>query len=220
MKKVLVIFILAVVAISGAFAQIEELSVGGGFFINSDLGGSGYTITAPGAGSLEFDSTHKGFGIFSFIDIFYAEISLGVLWGTLTDKITAPGEIEITNWDLTSIHFSILGKYPIDMIDFVVFPAIGIEYQSYSEVSYFGYPLNNPGQWSSLWIRFGGGIDYDINPDIFIRGTLLYGIKLPSDGEKVEFANAQSWASSNGLVANQNRAHGIQIKAAIGYRIW
>jgi hypothetical protein len=140
-----------------------------------------------------------------------------MLWGDAKFTYSEPGYSEEDKADLTSLHIGLLGKYPIDMGNMTVFPALGIDYQIIREIKYMGYSIPDAGDFSSLWIRFGGGVDYDINPQMFIRGTLLYGIKMASKMEKDMEKEIKDMVAGFGSVETLTQ-HGIQIKLAIGYR--
>jgi hypothetical protein len=79
----------------------------------------------------------------------------------------------------------ILAKYPFYLNNITLFPALGADYQLWLQHTENG--KNTPGDLSAnnaLWLKVGGGIDYHLTRSFFLRGELLWGIKLPSKTER------------------------------------
>jgi len=223
MKKLIMILLLVSFAFGSVYAQIQ-MSAGGGAFLNADFGNSGFDITVPSYGTAYSEKfKHSGFGLFAFFDITYIEFSLGILWGSVDFSYLDAlyyGVIGSATLDMSSIHIGVLGKYPIVINDgFAVFPAVGIDYQIISKLAYEGISMPNYKDLSSLWIRFGGGLNYHFNGPMYIRGTLLYGVKLPSKYEN-DMKNA---VTSDLAIYGYNSTadnvigNGVQLKFAVGY---
>jgi hypothetical protein len=72
------------------------------------------------------------------------------------------------------------------------------------------------GDFSALWFKFGGGVDYLLTPQIYLRFEALYGLRLPNKAENdlVDLFDDMG-ASSD---AKSLLGHGLTIKAAVGYR--
>ena len=217
-KKCLLALVIITLAATGAFAQIK-LSVGGGVSFSADFGGgvdiSGYVSPYGNVSGSEI-LENSGFGFYGFLDIDYIEVSLSFVWGdgTATDSGNLweyPGS---ANYFFSTMNIGVLGKYPIHMGRMIVFPALGIDYNMVSSMRFNGYEMPNSGDFTAMWIRFGGGFDYSINADLFIRGTLMYGVRLASKFEN-NLANA---ASNQGLSSSIIMGSGPIIRVGVGYR--
>jgi hypothetical protein len=71
--------------------------------------------------------------------------------------------------------------------------------------------------WNALWIDIGGGADFKLTPYLFIRGELLYSIRLPTlyenDGlEQIKKLLGDPNPQLGGLCS------GPSIRLAAGYR--
>ncbi|MCL2181113.1 MAG: hypothetical protein FWB83_08295 [Treponema sp.] len=190
-------------AVTGAFAQIN-ISAGGG-----EVTQYGFT------GGFEFP--YSGFGVFGFVDAVYAEVSAGYYFGAVDIKGTGilSGGTFIT-MDFTSVSLGILGKYPFSFGENMsVWPALGIEYNAVLSAESGGYTLQDASDFSHLWIRFGAGLDYAISHKMYIRGTILYGLRLSS---KFESDLAGIFGDYYEVKPVLQMGHGPVIKIAVGYR--
>jgi opacity protein-like surface antigen len=105
--------------------------------------------------------------------------------------------------------FGVLGKYPINLGSIVLFPAVGINYRATLVVKdNNGNELDDPGDYSALSVLLGAGLDYGIGENLYLRGEVLYGIRLASKMEgDVEVGDAK-----------YNLGHGPTVKVAVGYK--
>jgi len=221
-KRWVLLAILVTLVTTGAFAQ---MSAGVGVFYNADIGGSGANLSVPGFGSvLDYEAKHNGFGIYGYFDAAYIELSLGTLWGIYKRSLGGSEELEeyfySEEFRLQSLHLGLLGKFPIQLSNnLTLFPAVGIDYQMYSSLKQGNTIYTNAGDFSSLWFRFGGGVDVGINESMYFRGTILYGIKLNSKYDKEtedDFNFIKNYLGVGSV--EYKKAHGLQIKAAIGFK--
>jgi opacity protein-like surface antigen len=193
-KKVLLVIVLAVIAAGGAFAI--DMSAGGGAFYASDFGG-GVQLT-----EIPWDAI----GIYGFFDAAYAEVSASLGFGSGTVEFLGNN---VGLFSFTSLNFGLLGKYPFYINDKItLFPAVGIEYQAVLSAKLEG-DEKKPGDFSVLWFRFGGGLDYNFTDKLYLRGTFLYGIRTASKFEK------------DGLTSEYRSTklgHGPALKVAVGYK--
>jgi len=103
-----------------------------------------------------------------------------------------------------------------------VFPLFGIDGQialgdfddtlrsSFQNAANFGYEVPTLGEfWNALWIRFGAGADFALFGNLFLRGELLYGIKLNSSHQS---RMSDYW--DRGGVSN-----GLHLRLSVGYTI-
>jgi hypothetical protein len=99
-----------------------------------------------------------------------------------------------------------------------LFPLLGITYrfilsakdgngESYKDSS----GSDRSGDFSALWFRFGGGLDYSITDQIYFRGGLSYGLRLSNKFE-------DDMVDQSGGILDTRLGHGLEIKAAVGYR--
>jgi len=219
-KKILFLMVLAIFGVVGAFAQPEfKVSAGFGGYFTSDFGG-GVEISYAGFNG-HLKTPYVGGGAFVFLDATFFELSLGFagagyeaeayFQGAGTSKYKATG---------SGLDIGLLGKYPFAIGDqFSIFPLLGISYRAVlsveSEIA--DVKADNPGDFSALWFKFGGGLDYSITEKIYLRAGILYGFRLENEFEKDIEAN---WYKTYGGMVNINKllGHGLEIKLAVGFR--
>jgi hypothetical protein len=198
-KKNLAVLIIAALTASGVFAQGIGLSAGVGGYFGSDFGG-GYEIDGE-----KSDTPYFGGGGFAFFDAKYAELSVGVLGGG--GKWSSEYTMSVMNMDL-----ALLGKFPIAVgSSLTVFPLLGVDYQvALSIKDEDGEALDKPGDYSALWFKLGGGLDYAITSKLYLRFDALYGIRLENEAErnaKKDFDDVKALLG-----------HGLTAKLAVGYK--
>jgi len=204
MKRIVLVLVLAVIAAGGAFAQ---MSAGGGFVYSGNYT-SGLYVSPPVNAEIKMPS--NAFGAYGFFDAKYVEASVGLLFGT--KKISIPG-LGSMNIDTKSLNLGLLGKYPFTLGEkIVLFPALGIEYDYVFSAKMGDLSASDASDLSDFWIRFGGGLDFNLTEKLFLRGTLLFGIDL---GSKAEKDLADSFKPFN---VEQNIGFGTKIQVAVGYK--
>jgi hypothetical protein len=210
-KKNLAVLIIAALTASGVFAQGIGLSAGIGGYFGSDFGG-GVEV-----GGSKTETPYFGGGGFAFFDAKYAELSFGVLGGALTAKT----ENEDLSYSLVNLDIALLGKFPIAVGNsLTVFPLLGIDYQvtvslkdeDGNEYEGFGGVDGVPGDFSALWFKFGGGLDYAITSKLYLRFEALYGVRIPN---KVETDVKDKFDAYD---ADILLGHGLTAKLAVGYK--
>jgi hypothetical protein len=223
-KKGLVVLALAAFVAGGAFAAPSfKLSLGLGGYFTSDFGGG---FEASGQGWKETEQNpYAGGGGFVFFDVYYAELSVGFFGGggTSTWEYIKKGEAEIS---YTGLDLNLLFKYPIGNNKVSGFPLVGIGYRiMLSSKDKDGDPIYNvyeeadvpPGDLSALWFKFGGGLDFGFTTKIFLRGEILYGIRLPN---KYENSILDVYSNSNNVTNSAYLlGHGPDIKLALVYKL-
>ncbi|MDR1986516.1 MAG: hypothetical protein LBP88_06035 [Treponema sp.] len=70
-----------------------------------------------------------------------------------------------------------------------------------------------PGDFSALWFKLGGGLDFSFTDHIYLRGDLLYGLRLANTFENDMVDSIGSAADPKTLLG-----HGLEVKIAVGYR--
>ncbi|MDR3324720.1 MAG: hypothetical protein LBS82_01840 [Spirochaetaceae bacterium] len=221
MKKCISVLALATIVAGGVFSQEQEtttpaekkaglFSAGVGAYLTGDFGG-GYEYTS-GSTTRTTKMPYFGGG-FLFLDATYAELSFGFFGGGGTTTSERTGrDATTTDFSVTGLDIGLLGKYPIALGSLTVFPIFGINYRVIVGAKTAGYEVDKPGDFSAFWFKFGGGLDYAITNNVYLRGDLLYGIRLAN---KVE----NDAIDGRGDDAKTRLGHGIDVKVAVGYKL-
>jgi opacity protein-like surface antigen len=225
MKKLVLLSVLVALAAGGAFALPEfKLSAGAGGYFASDFGG-GIEVSPMNEETGSIKTPYFGGGGFAFFDATFAELSLGFLGGGGTTS----SEIELFpegDRSFMGLDIGLLGKYPFAINDQLsVFPALGITYRLVLSAKENGNTYKNldedeaPGDFSALWLNFGGGLDFAFTDHIYLRGGLVYGLRLANKAEKdlVDFFDAW-YGPMSGTDLKTLGGHGLEVKIAVGYR--
>jgi opacity protein-like surface antigen len=69
------------------------------------------------------------------------------------------------------------------------------------------------GDFSALWFKLGGGLDYDITNNIYLHSEALYGLRLAN---KVE--NDMKDSIPDSADPKTRLGHGLNVKLAVGYK--
>jgi len=116
MRRLFFVLVLAAFAIGGAFAQVSvHISAGGGFvFDGGRIGGDSFSEQGF---SQSLHMNASGFGGFFFLDMTYAELSIGLMTGPLRHhwELIGLGQNVRTSeggYLLTRADISLLGKIP------------------------------------------------------------------------------------------------------------
>jgi hypothetical protein len=208
-RKNLAVLIIAALTASGVFAQGIGLSAGIGGYVGGDFGGG------VEAGGEKIKTPYFGGGGFAFFDATYAELSVGVLGGGGTWEFGPLGgdvDMSIMNMDI-----ALLGKFPIAIgSSLTVFPLLGADYQVTVSLKnedgddWKGFDGDGgPGDFSALWFKFGGGLDYAITGNLYLRFEALYGIRL---------ANKFETDMKDEYDADVLLGHGLTAKLAVGFK--
>jgi opacity protein-like surface antigen len=190
MKKLLVLGICLAAIGTSAFAQAGfKVSAGvGGFFQDY------WTTMTMKYGGEENSSkmNYAGGGIFAFLDATYAELNIGMAFGSSKDD-DAPDDYEAPS--LTHLTLGLLGKYPIALSEkLTIFPLVGFDWNVFlsgksGELEIKPADLKDMGDdytdsYDAFLIDVGAGADFNIASNLFIRAELRWGFKLNSKREK------------------------------------
>jgi hypothetical protein len=225
-KKVFLGLALVAFVAGGAFALPElKLSAGAGGYFTSDFGGG---AEASGGGqTLSIKTPYAGGGGFAFFDATFAELSLGFFGGGGTIKSDVPEEAEEffgssaeSDISVVGLDIGLLGKYPFAISDkLTVFPLVGINYRAILSAKLEDEDVDDPGDFSALWFKFGGGLDFSFTDKLYLHSGLLYGLRLANTFENDMVDSYDEMAE--GLVEADTKTllgHGLEIKLAVGYR--
>ena len=174
-----------------------------------------FTITETNSKS-EFD-----IGGFLFCDLKYAQINVNLYsgfgngrWSWNKDYhhnnqvIRAEKDNTTSNFSTLLLNIGVLGKYPFYFNNVTLFPVIGADYQLWLYHAEKGKRITGDlSRNNSIWLRVGGGIDYNLTRSLFIRGELLWGAKLPSVNESKDsfthFSHSPTINIGIGYILNQ-----------------
>jgi opacity protein-like surface antigen len=201
-KKVILALLMTVLLASGVFAEGFTISTGaGGLFdfsgnngIKSDDGYFGVRILTLGA--------------YAFFDVTYAELDVSYAYGKLT-TVSDAGDFHAYDSRVWQLGLTLLGKYPVELGDFTVFPLLGFNYNVILSHIVAGNADPEPGKWSQLGILAGVGADFDLTDSLYLRGEGLFHLRLPNTVMK-DWASAVDGSTTLGM--------GPRMKLGLGYR--
>jgi opacity protein-like surface antigen len=151
-------------------------------------------------------AAHINGGGLLFFDATYAEIGIGIGGDTSTHKDN--------EFSTTILALSLLGKYPIALKSFTVYPALGIEGDIIIGAMYDGKAVDPDyldylqEYGNSFSFKVGGGLDFPIKDKLYLRSQLLWAFRLPTKGESDQFADKVTY----------NLGHGPTLKIGLGYK--
>ena len=177
-KKFLLLFYLAAL---GSTAFSLDSAIGGGFLYNSSV--IRFVIPIEGYNFSEPDSVKMGrngiggylfLGITRFFELNVAFVSKKTEGPEINDEPLAPGEIIFE--DTITVQAGLIFKYPFQIFKMLaIFPVIGIDFE-YTKGITNDYEED---WWNDLWFRGGGGLDFIITKQLFLRTSFVYGFGLP-----------------------------------------
>jgi len=213
-RGISVLALLAIVA-TGAFAQVDftpqgfSMAAGGGLLFDwSGNNGIENFKSAGLSGYLGF--RNLSFGGYGFFDATYAEMDVSLAYGSITYVYDYPGHKGTeSGGSAIQLGFSLLGKYPIGLGGFTLFPLLGADYNLVlSSKDRNGRPEDNPGDASQFGLLVGAGLDFPLSGALFLRGETLFHLRFPSKDMK----DTASGGASTTL------GMGPRIKIGVGYK--
>jgi len=196
-KNIILMLLMAAFLAGGAFAQIN---------MSAGLGGNFGVHMTSYSGDGDNPKPIIGGGFHAFFDATYAMAKAGMFIGG-----QAWGDTSVT---LTFFSLGLLGKYPIDLGSFTLFPMLGFEYNLFMSASAEGGKLNRAdmallgGSRDMFILQAGAGADFNITDNIYLRPSLLWGIDLYRNaGEKAAKAAGSSVFK-----------HKLDVGIAVGYK--
>ena len=209
MKKVVLVLVLAAFVAGGAFAQ-TLFSAGGGFMFDGGRRGS------VSGGGFDANLNSFGFGGYVFLDATFVELSVGLLMGPYSQRMSGGGLPTVSySGSFSSMGFSLLGKYPFNIGggNVFLFPLLGVGYDIVLFVSdaddVDSFDLN------TFSIQFGIGADLGINERLFIRTSLLGTWRF---APRYARDMADYLSDSTGINFSASGGFGVTTKIAIGFR--
>jgi opacity protein-like surface antigen len=229
-KKLCAVLVLAALVAGGLSAQA---SIGLGGYLGGDFGG-GFEASASYLGfsmDMALKTPYFGGGGYLFFDVTYAELFFGFFSGggpiSLSYQVTGlPSEAYELDLTYTNLSFGALGKYPVSIgKSLSVFPLLGIEYLIFTTVKdkSSGEEYSDAVDFSSLWFKLGGGLDFAVTRQLYVRLEALYGLRLANKGEKDIKAEMDPTVdlieSAGGSGESKTRlGHGFTAKLALGFK--
>jgi len=194
---------------------------------------------------------NMSFGGFAFLDVTYAELDVSFAYGALTgvSRKNKDASKTVDADSILQLGFTLLGKYPVNLGSITVFPLLGVGYNIVLSHSKMVYPYNGPvfdkdgnpeyesdgktlksvehkiSEWNQFSILAGGGFDYNINKNVYIRFSALAQIRFASKLMRDSLDLDNKILKAMGTVYDLNLGSktttigfGPVIKVAIGYR--
>ena len=210
-------------------------SLGGGVLLDiGRLGSVGRENQNPLDWRLdEFGIRYLGFGGWFFADARFVELSIGIMGGPLTVRernawtnITWSGdETQEIQGSFIALDISLLGKFPFALgrSGVSLFPLAGIGYSIVLASNVDGRMnmgsrmlfVENAASLSTFSIKFGGGADFDLSENVFLRTSVLGNYRFAA-GRFSEVADDME--NPPNLNVN-NGGLGVTVKLGIGFRL-
>jgi len=182
MKKSISILALLAIIATGAFAQgfPPPMSAGGGLLFDWSFNNG---VETKISGKRAYTGINAlSFGGFGFFDATYAEVDVSFAYGLLTLASDADGSKD--SKDLGSalqLGFTLLGKYPIGLGGFTLFPLLGADYNLVLSVkNKDGSSESKPGEYSQFGLLAGAGLDFPLTSALYLRGEALFHLRFAS----------------------------------------
>jgi hypothetical protein len=180
MKKSISILALLAIIATGAFAQgfPPPMSAGGGLLFDWSFNNGVKT-------KIEGSRVYMGLNIlslggFGFFDATYAELDVNFAYGLVTYIADAPGFKETDIGNALQLGFSLLGKYPIGLGSFTLFPLLGANYNLVLSGKDPDGRIDKPMEYSQFGILAGAGLDFPLTSALYLRGEALFNLRFPS----------------------------------------
>jgi len=214
------------VVLIGSAAFAIETSAGGGLkYTNtmSKLEGTESPVT------MEVSGAQSEVAVFGFFDATYVQVDLGYsmfVGGTVKESLDGAGAFDYSEssdleGSVSYLTVGVLGKYPIPVGSFTLFPLLGVEYKL--NLTYKDEDGNDmkedmtSSEKSSLnefWFKAGLGADFNITPKVYVRPSVLFGAKVKSGEEK----DLMDQVEDMGLDVKYN-VYRFDIGAAVGFKL-
>jgi len=213
-KSISVLVLLVLVTVGSAFAQIS-LSAGGGVLFDHSRN-NGFKVKEDGVnGSAGFNETN--FGGFIFFDATYVEFDVAFAYGSWksyakNDFKDAEGEF-VADLSVLQLNFALLGKYPIEVGGFTIFPLLGFNYNRVLSAKADGEDISEfvkLGDLAQIGLLGGIGADFNINNSLYVRAEGLFQIRFACKYQKDMKKLMDAGKTTLGL--------GPVIKVAVGYK--
>ena len=193
-----------------------RISAGAGGFIPGGLGG-GMTW----GNREQVAMPYTGVGAYLFFDAMYAEVFAGYSTGGGNWESVNTDPNDLPDMQRTYLHFDLFVKYPFGAGAVKFFPLMGIGYElstsgklQFPDGEHYVFNGKNgrlsSNALSAMWVRLGGGLDFDIGRGVYLRSEFLYGMRTANAYENdVAASTGDGWTMPG---------HGFTLKIGIGMR--
>ncbi|MDR3020397.1 MAG: hypothetical protein LBU66_05785 [Treponema sp.] len=230
-KRIGLALLIAAVAATGVFALDLSAGIGGTFRGNFNQA----AWTQDGKDMLDaakmdediFNSNLFGGGFFAYFDATYVAVSLGM---GILDESPANADVKKlyddakTSYTFTTFDIGLLGKFPIDLGGFTLFPAAGVNFripldyvQTVDGKDYKWadeYDDESIIEWmTEIWFNFGAGADIPLGDQLYLRAMFLYGFGTLSKADKEQQDERNK---PKALYSQIN--HGFDFNLAVGFK--
>jgi opacity protein-like surface antigen len=195
-KRIVLALLMAALLAGGAFAQASvSAGVGGNFGVYSiSMSHPDWDIDNP--------KPIVGVGFNAFFDASYVMVKFGMFIGGNSEEEKIPYAKVFYETTYTFLSLGLLGKYPIDLGNFTLFPMLGFEYNIFLNSK---YTMNIGGVSSGgtidrsdladdhasdldmFILQLGLGADFNLSEQIYLRPSVLWGIDLASSESEKTF---------------------------------
>jgi len=212
--------------ITVAFAFGQGMSVGAG------LGWAPYwntTRQTVGSSWVQDQDASSGFGGQIYFDAKYIEATIGYFGTgsnfteTVTDSLGDNLSMNQTDGAAGGwLCISVLGKFPFHVLGFTLFPVAGFEYDlnlTYTDSNgndlKSGMSSEELNSLNELWFKFGIGADFPVSPVLYIRPTVIGGLKFLS---QLDNDNITSLEAANGGTFTMTYFR-LDVGLSVGYNL-
>ncbi|MDR2601410.1 MAG: hypothetical protein LBC53_03025 [Spirochaetaceae bacterium] len=227
MKRVgLVLFFFA------GFNSLWPIDVDAGFGVNFGYNYSNIKAIKETAGSFEQGYGSGGIGQYIFFDFTYLEASMNFFFSNTSLKhheglVEYGGFSGDYNLNGVLLGMGLLLKYPFDLNSVIFYPLFGFEGNFYISQSFSkdydwddakkGAAYGEPEGWNSFWLRFGAGADYFLSGGLFLRGELIFDLKVPNGLDSAYMKN-ERFVQAN-FSDPQFFGAGVTFRLAAGFKV-
>jgi hypothetical protein len=225
-KKCLMVLVLAAVTVVGVYALPEfRFGIGVGGYLMGEMGGGVEASKYNQSYSIEYNNF--GGGGLIFFDLTFVELSLGYFKTavfSIRENLNGISTGNSMDLNATGLDISLFLKYPFATTKKLsLFPLLGANYRYFMSVEdEDNRAVSGIGDFSAIWFKLGGGLDISFTNNIFLRGEVIYGLRLPNEFENDlidEMRRPGSEFSDPSVDIKPTLGHGPQLKIAIGFRI-
>ena len=204
MKKSFLILALLAIITTGAFAQRFSMAAGGGALFDYNVGDGGKISGREG------ELHNLSIGGFGFFDATYVELDVSFTYGFLDAKYNFNYSGN-TKANALYLGFTVLGKYPIGMGGFTLFPLLGADYNHM--LSYLNGDKNlydRPEKDGNFGLLAGAGLDFPFSNALFLRAEAMFHLRFPNK-DMTDVAKLIPGSSTT-------LGFGPRIKIGVGYK--
>ena len=193
-----------------------RISAGVGAFIPGGLGGG-----AAWGNKEQVAMPYTGTGAYLFFDAMYAEAFIGYSTGDGKWESVNTDPDDLPDMQRSYLHVDLFAKYPFGAGRTKFFPLMGIGYElsiagklQFPDGEHYVFNGKNgrlgTNALSAVWVRLGGGLDFDMGRSVYLRSEFLYGIRTANAYENdVAASTGDGWTMPG---------HGFTLKIGLGIR--